>query len=274
MRKIVVILRTIFIVIILLFATLIFVPNIMGIEPSIDLIGMMNPTIPKGSITYLNKKTKYEDLKVNDIISINKYNQKSIVRIVSKDEKNKTYSVKGDAESKQDIIVITKKDYYGKQIFSIPKIGVIVLFMQRNFFITLILVILILISLIVDFIKYKNIDITKTLKIISINKQKENTIKEKPVENQEKEIKVESNKITKKEEKEATEKRNKNKVVMKNQDLTAEILDEKEVKEIIELLDSHDNKKEEKEKSEKAEILYTLDEEDKEKKKDDDIEVL
>lgn len=172
MKKIVVILRTIFIIIIFLFATMIFVPSVMGIEPSIDLLGTMEPTIKKGSITYINKKTKYENIKVNDIISIKKYNQKNIVRVISKNEENETYSVKGDAESKQDVIVITKKDYCGKQIFSISKIGVVVLFMQRNFFITFILILLVILSLIIDFIKYKNIDITKTLKIININKKR------------------------------------------------------------------------------------------------------
>ena len=262
MKKIVVILRTIFIIIIFLFAAMIFVPNVMGIEPSIDLLGTMEPTIKKGSITYINKKTKYEDIKVNDIISIKKYNQKNIVRVISKNEENETYSVKGDAESKQDVIVITKKDYCGKQIFSISKIGVVVLFMQRNFFITFILILLVILSLIIDFIKYKNIDITKTLKIININKKKDKTTPKKIIETENESTKNENEK---------DEANHKNKVIMKNQDLTAEILDEKEVKEIIELLESNNKKELEKEKSDNAEILYTIDEE---QQKDDNIEIL
>lgn len=270
MRKIVVILRTIFIIIILLFTTLVFVPNAMGIESSIELLGTMEPTIPKGSITYLNKKVSYESLKENDIISIKKYNQKNIVRVISKDDSEKTYNVKGDAESKQEITVITKKDYCGKKIFSIPKIGVIVLFMQRNFLITFILIIFILISLIADFIKYKNIDITKTLKIINPNKQNKDITTDEVIDTITEDEKIENiaNSINNEDDSKV-----KNKVIMKNQDLTAEILDEKEVKEIIEILDSNDNeeKTNESKNYEKAEILYTI---DSEKKKDDDIEIL
>ena len=165
MKKVLYIFRIISIIIILFLAALVFIPNILGITPTIDLLGTMKPKISKGSISYVNERYKYKNLNKNDVIEIKKYNQKIMVRIQSKNEKNNTLTVKGDAESKEDTIIISNKEYLGKYIFSIPKVGLIVLFLQRNFFLTILLIIIIVVSLIIDYIDYKKIDVTQGIKI-------------------------------------------------------------------------------------------------------------
>ena len=164
MKKIFNILRIISIAIVLLLAALVFVPSLLGVTPTVDLLDTMQPKISKGSISYINKNYSYENLKKNDIIQIKKYNQKMMVRIQSKNSKDKSLNVKGDAESTQDIFVITNKEYTGKHIFTIPKVGIIVLFFQRNFFVTIILITIIVISLIMDYFDYRNTHNDKTVK--------------------------------------------------------------------------------------------------------------
>ena len=269
MKKIIVILRTICIVIVMIFATLTFIPNIIGISSSIDLLGTMEPTITKNSINYINKNTKYENIKVNDIIEVRTYNQKIIARVISKDEDNNTLSVKGDAEDNRYMMVISSENYVGKYIFTIPKIGIVLLFLQRNFFITVVLVLIIIISLIIDFIKYKNIDITKTLKL---NKSSKNNNKKEEVKEEiQQEVKLDEKikEKLKEEESKDISHEEKKKVVKKNPNYKTEILDDEEVNEILEILDLDKNLNK-KVNNDKAEIIKTIDDDNK----DDDIEIL
>lgn len=264
MKKILNILRIISIVIILFLAAIVFVPNILGITPTIDLLGTMKPKISKGSISYVNRAYKYNNIKENDIIQIRMYNQDIMVRVKSKNKKDNTLNVKGDAESKQEIKVISKKEFIGKHIFSIPKVGFLVLFLQRFFFLTIILVIIIVISLIIDFMDYKNSktqeiklnkDTNKRTYDLSDEKDKKMNIEsDKEQEKLEKELErlKEENNIQKKEIKKKKENK-KNKSEDK-----IEILDDDEVKEISKILEL-ENKK-----SDEPEILETIDEDDKE----------
>jgi len=240
MKKILSILRVISIIVILVLAALVFIPNLLGITPTINLLDTMEPTISKGSISYTNQNFKYKDIKKNDIIEIKIYNQKNMVRVLSTNREDNTLTVKGDAESKQESIVITNKEYIGKYIFSIPRVGMIVLVLQRHFFLTIILVIIILISLVMDYIEYKNIDVTGKIKI---KKQEEK--KEKNEEPKKEEIKEEK-----------YSKNNKKEKVIKKKNEDIEILNDDEIKEIKEIL----NKDKQNKKSE-PEILYSYEEE-------------
>ena len=271
MRKVLDVFRIISIVIILFLAALVFIPNILGITPTIDLLGTMSPKITKGSISYVNRNYKYNNINTNDVIQIKMYNQDIMVRVESKNEKDKTLSVKGDAESKQEIKVISKKEYIGKHIFSIPKVGLLILFLQRFFFLTVILIIIIIVSLIVDYIDYKNNNKTQELSISKEEKIKDENPVNKEIEKKddsdkeqeklEKELeklKEENNKKTKNSE---NNKKNKNKNNnKKNNNDNIEILDDEEIKEINKILDSKNKKNEE------PEILEIIDE-----NKDDDV---
>lgn len=300
MKKVLYIMRIISIVIIMFLAALVFIPSVLGITPTIDLLGTMKPKISKGAISYINERYKYNNVKKNDIIEIKKYNQKILVRVQEKNEKNNTLTVKGDAESKQEMIIISKKEYIGKYLFSIPKAGLIVLFLQRNFFLTIILIIIIVISLITDYLDYKNIDITQGIKLSKTTikeetkkeeKQKETKIEEKTLEileiyndDKEKDDKDDNNKSKKEIEILKTNIKEKDKIkeessnneeqisekkspkkIKKQQNI--EILDDDEIKEINKILDEKQVKSVKKKKQE-PEILYSKEE------KDNDEEIL
>lgn len=234
MKKLLYILRVFSIAIILILAALVFVPNLLGITPTIDLLGTMKPKISKGSISYVNRNFKYKNINKNDIIEIKVYNQNLMVRVQSKNDKDKTLNVKGDSESKQQAIVISKKEYIGKYAFSVPYVGFIVLFFQRNFFITIILFVIVIISLIMDFIEYKNNEEENPKKEKYENKKIDNKKNNANKKEEEKTLEIlelyDEKKDIKESSKNTTE-------LKKDKDIEIEILDDDEVEEINKILE-------------------------------------
>lgn len=94
------------------------------------LTGSMTPTIPQGSIVYTQKNTSYQK---GDIITFeNKAKQTVTHRIVEKVNKNKEvfYKTKGDANNTADQELVSEKEIVGKNIFSIPHVGKITIFLK------------------------------------------------------------------------------------------------------------------------------------------------
>lgn len=116
---------------------------ILGIRPYVVQSGSMEPIIETGSICFVNKNIKYENIKKNDIIAF-KMNNSILVthRVISVTENG--LETKGDSNEISDGISTTKENYIGKNIFSIPKVGyVIELIQSKNgkiIFITLIII--------------------------------------------------------------------------------------------------------------------------------------
>ncbi len=102
-----------------------------GIQPYVVESGSMQPDIPTGSLCFINKKAKYEDMKVGDIIAF-KINSNAFAthRIVS--ITNEGFETKGDANNVIDNIITTKDNYIGQNIFSIPYVGLWVLVIQTT----------------------------------------------------------------------------------------------------------------------------------------------
>lgn len=95
--------------------------------------GSMSPTIPTGSIVYLDKHM-YGDLKEGDIITFNRDSQIVTHRIFKKNIKEIgndnqgsvteiSFSTKGDANTSPDNGIVTAKDILGTYKFHIPYIG-------------------------------------------------------------------------------------------------------------------------------------------------------
>ena len=95
---------------------------IIGIEPSVVQSGSMEPTIETGSLCFINKLTKYEEIKENDIIAFKLPTGVGVTHRVIKIT-NDGFKTKGDNNDTEDLMIITKDNYIGKNIFSIPKIG-------------------------------------------------------------------------------------------------------------------------------------------------------
>jgi len=103
---------------------------LLGIVPTIVTSGSMIPNLEVGELCFINTKYPYENVKIGDIIVYIEPRQKVIHRVV---EKNENYlRTKGDANEQIDRLKITKNAYYGKYVFSIPKVGFITTSLQNN----------------------------------------------------------------------------------------------------------------------------------------------
>lgn len=99
------------------------------IKPYIVQSGSMEPTIPLGSICFINHKYPFEKIKVNDIIAFNLSSYKTVThRVISIEENN--LGTKGDANTSPDNFTVLKENFVGKNIFWIPKLGFLINFLQ------------------------------------------------------------------------------------------------------------------------------------------------
>ncbi|MBR4261390.1 MAG: signal peptidase I [Clostridia bacterium] len=116
-----------------------------GIEPFVVESGSMEPTIQTGSLSFINKHAEYSDMKENDIIAFKAATGAKVTHRVKK-VTNRGLETKGDRNSNSDGITTTEKNFIGKNIFSIPKLGYVVKTMQTTtgkiILITVIIVIL------------------------------------------------------------------------------------------------------------------------------------
>ena len=98
---------------------------ICGIVPYVVLSGSMEPTIDTGSLCFINKHAKIENIKEKDIIAF-KLNDGTLVthRVIEiGDNRVKT---KGDNNDDVDGGYITANNFVGKNLFWIPKVGYVV----------------------------------------------------------------------------------------------------------------------------------------------------
>lgn len=102
-----------------------------GIQPYVVESGSMQPEIPTGSLCFINKKAKYENMKVGDVIAF-KINSNAFAthRIVSITDEG--FETKGDANNVIDNIITTQDNYIGQNIFSIPYVGFWILVIQTT----------------------------------------------------------------------------------------------------------------------------------------------
>lgn len=102
-----------------------------GIQPYVVESGSMEPTIKTGSVSFINKNAKFEDITVGDIIAFEITDGVYAThRVVSIDEEGIT--TKGDGNNMEDAMTTTEDTFLGKNIFSIPKCGIIVKKLQTT----------------------------------------------------------------------------------------------------------------------------------------------
>lgn len=115
---------------ILIIGAIFIILYVIGIEPFVVESGSMQPAIETGSLSFVNKKAKYESIRPQDIIAfkVKDTGIKVTHRVISVSEEG--METKGDANEVSDGISTTRENYIGKTIFSIPKIGYIVKILQ------------------------------------------------------------------------------------------------------------------------------------------------
>ena len=104
---------------------LILVLYIFGIVPYVVLSGSMEPTIETGSLCFINKNTKIEDVKENDIIAF-KLSDGTLVTHRAIEIKDTGIVTKGDNNNGADSNEVKKDNFVGKNLFWIPKVGYVV----------------------------------------------------------------------------------------------------------------------------------------------------
>ena len=112
----------------ILFAVFVFTMSVLGYEPAVIISGSMRPKMPIGTICFIDKKYPFKNYRVGDIIVYISKNKKVVHRIVEKNDHG--YRTKGDANINVDVALITEEIYYGKCVFYIPYIGLIVMTFQ------------------------------------------------------------------------------------------------------------------------------------------------
>ena len=102
-----------------------------GITPYVVLSGSMEPTIKTGSLCFINKHTKFNNIKEKDIIGFTTGKNTLVThRVVSKSLNGLT--TKGDNNKDVDGGFVTINNYVGKNIFWIPKLGYAVTAIQTT----------------------------------------------------------------------------------------------------------------------------------------------
>ena len=103
---------------------------ICGITPYVVLSGSMEPTIKTGSLCFINKHAKYEQIKEKDIIAF-KSNGTLVTHRVD-EITDDGFVTKGDNNDNQDGSLVTKDNFVGKNIFWIPKAGFVIKLIQST----------------------------------------------------------------------------------------------------------------------------------------------
>lgn len=161
MKKALKILVYIFIVFLIVYNLVIFIkkinnkneiPSFLGYKNFIILSGSMEPTLNIGDVIFIKETEKIEE---NDIVSFNEKGNIITHRVVEKieqDEKGgkEAYKTKGDANESEDQNLITKEDIEGVYCFKIPKIGIVITFLQSKVGIVVFLGILLLVYICIN----------------------------------------------------------------------------------------------------------------------------
>lgn len=97
---------------------------IIGIKPYVVISGSMEPNIKVGSVSFINTRYSYSKIKVGDIIAFKTDNIFATHRVVETTQYG--FKTKGDANNIEDGNIVSKDEYVGKNILSIPKLGYVI----------------------------------------------------------------------------------------------------------------------------------------------------
>lgn len=99
------------------------VPYLLNMNSYVVLSGSMEPNIHTGSMAYVYKNISIEEIETGDIIAFQTDSALVTHRVVGKDDKNKVFITKGDANENVDFAPVPYDMFLGKTIFSIPYFG-------------------------------------------------------------------------------------------------------------------------------------------------------
>ena len=151
-RKICKILSNILLAMLALVAAVLIIPNFFGCKGLAVLTGSMEPKIGVGALVYI-KDVEPETLKIGDVVTYRISKESLVTHRVTENNENKKYVItKGDANEAEDGM-IPYDALVGKEIFYIPKLGYVSMYIKTPLGIGVgcgILVIIILLTFLPD----------------------------------------------------------------------------------------------------------------------------
>lgn len=136
------------------------VPSIFGYKSFIVLSGSMESKIDIGDLVIV-KQTKFNDLKVNDIIAFrDNENLVTTHRIIDEVNVNnqKCFKTKGDSNNTEDEGVVCEKQVEGKYQWKIAKIGSFIMFIQTPLGFMIMMLTILIICILIYFISSKKVE--------------------------------------------------------------------------------------------------------------------
>ena len=104
---------------------------LLGFHPYAVRTGSMEPTVPTGSLCFVNRRTAFEEIQAGDIVAFRMGELMVIHRAVRISGTGIT--TKGDANSAEDAEAnVTQANYIGKTVFWIPGVGKVLLFVHTG----------------------------------------------------------------------------------------------------------------------------------------------
>lgn len=124
-KKICNVLNVILLIVLVVVAGLLVIPNLIGYKSFAVISGSMEPNIPVGSIVYA-KEADFNELEVGDVISYRLSGDTMVThRIQEINTDDSTVITKGDANNSADPNPIASSNIVGKVAWSVPLIGYI-----------------------------------------------------------------------------------------------------------------------------------------------------
>ena len=101
------------------------------VRPYVVQTGSMTPTIPIGSVCFVNQHISYKNIHTGDIIAFKLGGNATVTHRVVKIEED-GLTTKGDANRTEDASLVTEQNYIGKTIFWIPEVGNFVRYLRTK----------------------------------------------------------------------------------------------------------------------------------------------
>lgn len=116
-------------------------PQPFGITPRAVLSASMEPTVPVGSLVYIQEHTTPVALQKGEIIAFSQGNQLVLHRIVEIHEDSQTFTTQGDANAHVDSAPVSFETLEGVYAAHIPYLGFLLASIRENIGITVAVVI-------------------------------------------------------------------------------------------------------------------------------------
>ena len=129
-----------------IFISFLFVMTVWGgIRPLTVMSGSMEPSIKTGSVALIETNlTDFNEIEKGDIITFDIGGSFVTHRVVDITEDG--IVTKGDANNARDPWIVTNDNYYGKELFSIPYIGFLIVFIRQHIIVTVLVIAAVLLT--------------------------------------------------------------------------------------------------------------------------------